>query len=207
MSGAVDALRQGNKSAFVTLVAEHQASMVRIAMQYVRNHATAEEVAQETWLAALRGLDHFEGRATIVCRSTTCTATGALAPTLLNYPGDHRLEAEDALQESLKSLQLRKATRVGVPAIVAMLASDVLGSEQEEFTYPLPRTLHHLADRRDRRARVLEQPVEDVVGEHRVLRETQVVGEEEHFGVPLDGRLKRRRPLAADPLVHHRAAA
>ena len=39
--------------------------MVRVARIYVRDAAIAEEVAQETWLAVLKGLDVFEGRSSV----------------------------------------------------------------------------------------------------------------------------------------------
>lgn len=58
-------LRAGDESAFMMLVDQHQASLVRIAMIYVRDRATAEEVVQDTWIAVLRGLDKFEGRASL----------------------------------------------------------------------------------------------------------------------------------------------
>ena len=58
-------LRDGDEDAFSTLVAAHHASMLRVARLYVRSHATAEEVVQETWLAALRGLERFEGRSSL----------------------------------------------------------------------------------------------------------------------------------------------
>ena len=58
----IDKLRQGDETAFLTMVSEQQPMMMRVAMQYVRTHATAEEVVQETWEAALNGLDRFEGR-------------------------------------------------------------------------------------------------------------------------------------------------
>lgn len=56
------ALRAGDEEAFKTLVERHHAAMVRIAMIYVKDQAVAEEVAQETWVAVLRGLERFEGR-------------------------------------------------------------------------------------------------------------------------------------------------
>ena len=61
----LDALRDGQESAFAGLVQQYHASIVRMARIYVSNRATAEEVAQETWLAVLNGLDRFEGRSSI----------------------------------------------------------------------------------------------------------------------------------------------
>lgn len=59
------ALRSGDEAAFAVLVRRHHASMVRIARAYVSSAEVAEEVAQEAWLGVLRGLDRFEGRASL----------------------------------------------------------------------------------------------------------------------------------------------
>jgi RNA polymerase sigma-70 factor (ECF subfamily) len=55
-------VRTGEEQAFVELVARHQASLLRLARTYVPSGALAEEVAQDTWLAVLRGLDGFAER-------------------------------------------------------------------------------------------------------------------------------------------------
>jgi RNA polymerase sigma-70 factor (ECF subfamily) len=55
-------LREGDEEAFRTLVAEHGPFLMRLVMMHVPSRAIAEEVVQETWLAALKGLDRFEGR-------------------------------------------------------------------------------------------------------------------------------------------------
>jgi RNA polymerase sigma-70 factor, ECF subfamily len=39
--------------------------MLAVARPYVKQHAVAEEVVQETWLGVLNGLDRFEGRSTL----------------------------------------------------------------------------------------------------------------------------------------------
>jgi RNA polymerase sigma-70 factor (ECF subfamily) len=39
--------------------------MLRVALTYVPSRAVAEEVVQEAWLAALRGIDDFEGRSSL----------------------------------------------------------------------------------------------------------------------------------------------
>jgi RNA polymerase sigma-70 factor, ECF subfamily len=59
----VEALRNYEESAFMTLVDQYQVTMVRIAQRYVDDVETAKEVVQETWLAVLRGVHEFAGRA------------------------------------------------------------------------------------------------------------------------------------------------
>ncbi len=61
----VAALRLGDEAAFETLLDRHHGALVALAMHYVRERAVAEEVAQETWLAVLKGIDRFEGRAAV----------------------------------------------------------------------------------------------------------------------------------------------
>lgn len=63
--GIVRALRDGDEAAFATLVGMYHATLVRMATLHVSDRAVAEEVAQETWLAVLRGLDGFEGRSSL----------------------------------------------------------------------------------------------------------------------------------------------
>jgi RNA polymerase sigma-70 factor (ECF subfamily) len=62
---ALAALRAGDEEAFATLVRRHHASMKRVARMYVSTDAVAEEVVQETWLAAISGLERFEQRASL----------------------------------------------------------------------------------------------------------------------------------------------
>jgi RNA polymerase sigma-70 factor (ECF subfamily) len=60
----LSALRAGDESAFIQLVGHYHGALVRLAQLYVQG-AAAEDVVQETWLAVLRGLDGFEGRASL----------------------------------------------------------------------------------------------------------------------------------------------
>jgi len=54
-----------DEAAFAALVTRYHASLKRVARAYVSTDAVAEEVVQDTWMAAIRGLDRFEQRATI----------------------------------------------------------------------------------------------------------------------------------------------
>jgi len=60
----VAALRAGDEAAFADLVERYHSSLIRLARLYVAGSA-AEDVAQETWLALLRGLHQFEGRSSL----------------------------------------------------------------------------------------------------------------------------------------------
>jgi RNA polymerase sigma-70 factor (ECF subfamily) len=64
-SRLVAALRSGEEAAFSLLLQRYHGALVRVAMGYVGDRAVAEEVAQETWLGVLRGLDRFEGRSSL----------------------------------------------------------------------------------------------------------------------------------------------
>jgi RNA polymerase sigma-70 factor, ECF subfamily len=63
--GLLRRLRAGDEGAFVTLVERHNGAMLRLALSFVPSRAVAEEVVQDTWLAALRGLAAFEGRSSL----------------------------------------------------------------------------------------------------------------------------------------------
>ena len=58
-------LRSGDERAFGLLVERYHDSMLRVATPFVPSRAVAEEVVQDTWLAALRGLSGFEGRSSL----------------------------------------------------------------------------------------------------------------------------------------------
>lgn len=61
----VAALRRGDEAAFVWLLDRYHASLRRVATNFVRTAASADEVVQETWLAVVAGIDRFEMRSTV----------------------------------------------------------------------------------------------------------------------------------------------
>jgi DNA-directed RNA polymerase specialized sigma24 family protein len=61
----IAALRVGDEGAFRDLVKRYHASLVRLARASVASQAVAEEVAQDTWLAVIKGISGFEGRSSL----------------------------------------------------------------------------------------------------------------------------------------------
>lgn len=59
----VERVRAGDRAAFGGLVRRHGGGLLRLARVFVREGGIAEEVVQDTWMAALEGVDGFEGRA------------------------------------------------------------------------------------------------------------------------------------------------
>ncbi len=55
----------GDEQAFTALVRRYQGHLLRLALVFVANRETAEEVVQETWLGVLNGLPTFEGRSAL----------------------------------------------------------------------------------------------------------------------------------------------
>lgn len=58
-------LRAGDAAAFTDVVRRHQRAMRGVARYYCGDSPIADEVVQETWLAALEGLARFEGRSSL----------------------------------------------------------------------------------------------------------------------------------------------
>lgn len=61
----VAALRRGDEAAFATVVERYHRSLIRLARTFTPDPALAEELAQETWLALVRGIDRFEARSSL----------------------------------------------------------------------------------------------------------------------------------------------
>jgi len=58
-------LRKGDQAAFAALVDRYHSRLTRFARSFTARPELAEDIAQETWLGLLRGLDRFEGRASL----------------------------------------------------------------------------------------------------------------------------------------------
>lgn len=58
-------LRTGDEGAFDELVNKHHNGLIRMALGHVADREVAEEVVQDTWMAAIEGLARFEGRSSL----------------------------------------------------------------------------------------------------------------------------------------------
>jgi RNA polymerase sigma-70 factor, ECF subfamily len=100
----IAALRDGDERTIAGLVERHSAAMVRVAMAYVPSRAAAEEVVQETWIAVMRGIDKFEGRASLktwIFRILTNVAMRAGARERRSMPFSSLAEPESTPEPSV----------------------------------------------------------------------------------------------------------
>ena len=100
----VAALCGGDADAFATLVDRHSPAMIRVAMAYVPTRATAEEAVQETWIGVMRGIDGFEGRASLktwIFRILTNVAMRSGARERRSMPFSALAEAENTGEPSV----------------------------------------------------------------------------------------------------------
>ncbi|MCQ0092138.1 RNA polymerase sigma factor [Roseovarius sp. M141] len=58
-------LATADPDAFETVYRRYNGSMLRLCGSIVKNHATAEEIAQDTWVAVLTNISKFEGRSSL----------------------------------------------------------------------------------------------------------------------------------------------
>lgn len=58
-------LRKGDERAFNELVDKNHGALIRMALRYVADRDVAEEVVQDTWIAVIDGIKHFEGRSSL----------------------------------------------------------------------------------------------------------------------------------------------
>ena len=100
----VAALCRGDADAFATLVDRHSPAMIRVAMAYVPTRAAAEEAVQEAWIGVMRGIDGFEGRASLktwIFRILTNVAMRSGARERRSMPFSALAEAENSGEPSV----------------------------------------------------------------------------------------------------------
>jgi len=58
-------LKSGDEAAFVELLSAWTPSLRRLARNFVKSDALADEVVQETWMGVIKGIGRFEGRSSL----------------------------------------------------------------------------------------------------------------------------------------------
>lgn len=61
----LDALKAGDRAEFARLVESYSSPIYRLALKFLGNPHDAEDVLQETFIKAMRGLPNFEGRSSL----------------------------------------------------------------------------------------------------------------------------------------------
>jgi RNA polymerase sigma-70 factor (ECF subfamily) len=64
-AGLIERFNKGDEAAFVEIMARHSERVTSIAFAMLKNHADAEEITQDTFLRAHRGLARFRGEASL----------------------------------------------------------------------------------------------------------------------------------------------
>jgi RNA polymerase sigma-70 factor, ECF subfamily len=117
--------RQGDRQAFASLVRTYQRRVYAAALHILGNHGDADDVTQETFIRAYRGLGGFDGRSdffTWLYRITVNTALNAMRSTkrgqALSDKGQIEAEHGGGRPESLGVMER-------TPAEWALLSADV----------------------------------------------------------------------------------
>ena len=108
----------GDSAAFHALVDRHAQRLYRLAVTLVGNAADAEDVLQETFIGAFRGLRSFEGRA-----SVKTWLTRILVMQAAQWRRDRRRRFE-RLGDSLPASSASAEAALDVPAAIAQLSPE-----------------------------------------------------------------------------------
>lgn len=104
----VDKVKAGDQAAFGVLVSKYQSRIMHLVSRYVRNQAEVEDVTQEAFIKAYRGLKNFRGESafyTWMYRVAINTAKNHLVSMGRKAPGSD-IDAQEAEQyESATALK------------------------------------------------------------------------------------------------------
>lgn len=115
---AVEACQRGEREAFDLLVERYQRSVYRLCYRYVNNHQDANDMAQEAFLKAYRGIARFRGDSSFstwiyrIAVNTCLNFRSSRKPTTDELPvglADGAAGALDHLQRDEQASKVRKA--------------------------------------------------------------------------------------------------
>src|ERR1700761_8266042 len=86
-------IKAGNRAAFSELVTRHQKSIYRLALRFTRDHGTAEDIVQESFVKAFQKLNLFEERSSF--RSWIFRIAINTSKNKLRSPTNQEVDIED----------------------------------------------------------------------------------------------------------------
>jgi RNA polymerase sigma-70 factor (ECF subfamily) len=97
----LDRIRAGDKAACAICIEQHGPRIYRLALRLTKDEAEAEDVVQETFLQAFKGIDSFEGRAGLLTWLYRIAYNAALMHRRRDHPTvsiDEQLREEEGLR-------------------------------------------------------------------------------------------------------------
>ena len=133
-----DAILDGDEAAFESLLKRLLPCMLGVARSIVGDRQTAEDVVQETWIAVIKGLVHFQGRSSLKTWIFTILTNRART----RAKADRRMQPMSSLCESESdSEKLRRAGERFASGRLAWMAGSPSSSHTPEDTLLSQETL------------------------------------------------------------------
>jgi RNA polymerase sigma-70 factor (ECF subfamily) len=124
----------GDQAAFHALVDRHAQRLYRLAVSLIGNAADAEDVLQETFIGAFRGLASFEGRA-----SVKTWLTRILVNQAARWRRSRRSRPAEPMSDSVPAAEAEIESALDVRAAMGQLSAEhqqvLLLREFERMTY------------------------------------------------------------------------
>jgi len=134
----VDCVLNGDKRAFELLVLKYQRKLMRLVLYFVKDHAEAEDIVQETYIKAYRALPNFRGDSafyTWLYRIGVNTAKNYLMSQRRRVPTTTDTNSQDA--ETLEDADGLRETTTPESVLeskqLAKTVNDAMGSLPEEL--------------------------------------------------------------------------
>jgi RNA polymerase sigma-70 factor (ECF subfamily) len=147
----VQRVQSGDKRSFDILVLKYQHKVINLVLRYVHDHDTAEDVAQEAFIKAYKGLKNFRGESafyTWLYRIAINTAKNHLVSQSRRLP-DIDIDAEEAEQfggesalkeyatpeREMLTAEIQEAITVSIEALPEDLRTAIILRELEGMSY------------------------------------------------------------------------
>ncbi|HVN55497.1 MAG TPA: sigma-70 family RNA polymerase sigma factor [Anaerolineaceae bacterium] len=135
---SIEALHQGDRSEFARLVDTYSGPIYRLALKILNNPQDAEDVLQETFFKALRGIQSFEGRSSLATWLYRIAVNEALMSLRRRQAGQVSLDqVAEADQEPQEPLEVADWCCLPEEELLTVEARQFLDAAVEELSPPL----------------------------------------------------------------------